>query len=514
MRALQAGRLLAILLATIPLESRAQPGRGEPRIAATFELPRAVRAGEELVLTPIGGAARLRIEPGEETRMLRALPLTMDLLPMGEANAFGTEERCRMVRTGDGIDIACDPGTAPAGVLVRFAARYPKGARVEGQIAASGGEGFTAQLVTVGKDAFRATAVGGASPLRVPLDTGEAAQLVVLAPAGGGRLKISRLSVEPLAQVSGITAGGWAWEPDLWLRRGGALIRAAAARRFDRLYITLSIEEGRVRHRSDLIRFIRAARAQGIAVEAVEGDPDMVTVQGLRSAVERARAIAAFERDAPADARLAAVQYDIEPYTLAGWGAHPADYRGWAQAVRALAQAAGRPVHLVLPFWIADDAGGAQLLRGVAGSVSGVTAMAYRSEPAEIAAIAEPLLAWGVAAGKKVRIALEAGPVAAESEERFRPAASGRLAVLQVGGEGRALLLAGEGRIEGAQMFASAGRASVEPGRISFLGNEAEMVRAAGRLRAAFGAWSSFEGLSYHGIDWLAGTAAVAAAAP
>jgi hypothetical protein len=119
------------------------------------------------------------------------------------------------------------------------------------------------------------------------------------------------------------------------------------------------------------------------------------------------------------------VQYDIEPYTLPGWGAHPVDYRGWTRAVRALAAAARRPVHLVLPFWIADDEGGERLLREVAGSVSGVTAMAYRTDPAAIAQIAEPLLNWGAAARKPVRIALEAGPVAAEIEEAFRPAATG-----------------------------------------------------------------------------------------
>jgi hypothetical protein len=92
----------------------------------------------------------------------------------------------------------------------------------------------------------------------------------------------------------------------------------------------------------------------------------MVTPAGLRNAVERARAIARFERTAPADARLAQIQYDIEPYALRSWGAYPADYVGWTEAVRALAAAARRPVQLVLPFWIGDDEGGLRLLREVA----------------------------------------------------------------------------------------------------------------------------------------------------
>jgi hypothetical protein len=129
--------------------------------------------------------------------------------------------------------------------------------------------------------------------------------------------------------------------------------------------------------------------------------------------------------------------------------------------------------------------------------------MAYRSDPAAIGAITEPLLSWGVTAGKPVRIALESGPVAPESEERFRPAATGRLAVRQAEGRPHALLLEQEGQVPDAQMFASQGRATVEPARISFLGDEAQMVRTARQLRAAFGAWSSFQGISYHGISWL-----------
>jgi hypothetical protein len=250
------------------------------------------------------------------------------------------------------------------------------------------------------------------------------------------------------------------------------LIRDAAQRRLGRLYITLAIEEGRVSHSAELIRFIGDARSHGIAVEAVEGDPQMVTPAGLRSALARAAAIARFQSEAPPEGRLAEVQYDIEPYTLAEWGSHPVDHRGWADAVQALAAAAQQPVHLVLPFWVAEDEGGRQLLRELAPSLSGVTAMAYRSDPADIVAISEPLLSWGVAAGKPVRIALEAGPVAAELEHRLHLAS------------------------------AEHGRTTTQPARISFLGDEKRMAQTAQDLLAAFSAWSSFHGISYHGISW------------
>jgi hypothetical protein len=52
-------------------------------------------------------------------------------------------------------------------------------------------------------------------------------------------------------------------------------------------------------------------------------------------------------------------------------------------------------------------------------------------------------------------------------------------------------------------MFASQGQVTVEPARISFLGDEGRMLRAGRQLRAAFGAWSSFAGMAYHGIGWV-----------
>jgi hypothetical protein len=489
MRALQAGRLLAILLTVTASQSRAQPSAEEaraPQTLATFPLPREVGPGEILVLVPAGEAARLRIEPAEEKSALRSLQLMVDLLPEGKPSAFGVEERCRVARTNGAIVIQCAAGGAPAGALISFPARYPIGARAEGRLAASGGEGFAAQLVTADSEAEALVPVADYAVLPLPAVGSGAAHLVVVAPQAGGTLHISRLSIEPLSTPAQASAGGWAWEPDLWRRRGGELIEAAARRGLARLYVTLAIEDGRIRHRSELIRFLRAARGRGIAVEAVEGDPDMVNPDGLRSAVKRAQAIARFDRAAPAGARLAGVQYDIEPYTLPSWGTYPADYRGWTEAVRALASAAGGPVHLVLPFWIADNAGGLRLLRELGPSISGVTAMAYRSDPAAIGAITEPLLSWGVTAGKPVRIALEAGPVAPETRSDSAPPPPGASRSSKRAAHARAAAGAG-GASRRRKMFASQGRITVEPARISFLGDEARMMRAAAGLRAAFG---------------------------
>ena len=231
-------------------------------------------------------------------------------------------------------------------------------------------------------------------------------------------------------------------------------------------------------------RFIRHARDRGISIEAVEGDPTMVEAAGLAHALGRARSIARYQAGAPANARLAAIQYDIEPYVLDSWGNYPWDHCGWAEAVRALAGAVGEPLHLVLPFWISADAKGRHFLEEVAGSVRMVTAMAYRTELEALTSAAEPLLAWGSEQGRPVRVALETGPV---PEEAKAPTA---LSLEKVGG------------VSDAATYGSAGSRPTQQSRISFLGNEGAMSDAARRAMPALAAWPSFAGVSYHGLEW------------
>ncbi|HEX8578465.1 MAG TPA: hypothetical protein VF655_02580, partial [Allosphingosinicella sp.] len=203
------------------------------------------------------------------------------------------------------------------------------------------------------------------------------------------------------------------------------------------------------------------------------------------------------------DARLAGIQYDIEPYTLAAWGAEPAGYRGWARAVRTLALNAGEPVHLVLPFWIAEEEEGAAFLREIESSVSGVTIMAYRTDAASVSTIAEPLLNWGSKTGKPVRVALETGAVAEETEENFVGAPRGRIAVVTgEDGKARATLLDQDATIPGAAMYTLAARTTAPPERISFLGDDRRMLDTAGALAAPLGAWAAFDGFAYHGFAW------------
>ncbi len=280
-----------------------------------------------------------------------------------------------------------------------------------------------------------------------------------------------------------LDAGAWVWQPEAWRDGGHALVRNAAARGVKHLYITLVIAAGEVEHRPELASFIRQAAKANIAVEAVEGDPHMILREGLANALARARSIARYQEDVPAAARLAGIQYDIEPYALPDWGTKSVDHAAWSDAVIALAQAVGGPVHLVLPFWIADEPAGARFLRDVEDSVKELTVMSYRTDSALAASLAEPLLRWGGMAGKRVRIALEAGPVACEAEEDPVPAARGRSAP-----------------IEKDAVYAGRGVIRTPSDRISFLGDERRMFAAAREVARAASAWRAFAGIGFHGL--------------
>lgn len=478
----------------------ASPGAAAP--AAQIPVPAVPRPGERLILTGAGDSLRLSILEAEEAERPLPLPLLTELATRGTARPFGSEQRCRVAVEEGGPAVHCAPGAAPAGMVLALDGSVASGARLVARLRTAGSEGFAAQLVAAGADADAPTALAaGAVDLGVGSGV-EEAQLTVVAPPEGGTLRLQSLMLLPASTAPPVetSASAWVWEPAAWLEHPEALVANARARGITRLSITVPVEGGLVAEPEPLARFISLARRSGIAVHAVEGDPHMVEAAGLRRALERARALRTFQRQAPEDGRLAGVEYDIEPYSLPGWSKAPADFEAWARAVIALAEAAGAPVDLVVPPWLPGSARGRAFLDKVKPSISGVTAMAYRTDAAAVSVAAQPLLDWGAASGKPVRIALEAGPLADEYEEIFVPAETGTVAILPGGGE-VAQVFAAPTQVPGATMYRSLGRTRVAAGRISFLGDEARMMAVSIELQPAFAAWPSFAGFAFHGLN-------------
>jgi hypothetical protein len=112
--------------------------------------------------------------------------------------------------------------------------------------------------------------------------------------------------------------GAWVWSTSRWRDHSDALLASAKLLGLGRLFISVEIGPTGVLDDGKLADFVQHARVEGIAILAVEGDPEMVNGAGHLAAIERARSLAAYQSAAPASARLFGVQYDIEPYLLSG----------------------------------------------------------------------------------------------------------------------------------------------------------------------------------------------------
>jgi hypothetical protein len=500
-------RLAAALLAALLCVEALASVTASQDVLWTGSLPRRPDAGEDIVMTtPAGGAARISLRQRQSAvAALPPLPLASDILAGVEPAPFGSERRCTVDKAGGATRLRCRPGTSMAGFVLPFSGmRLPGGAPFQLMVESAGSGGFRAALTARGADAENLRVLApGATPLPIPpLGERAEAQLVVIAPAQGGELILSSATIMPLpVERRPAEASAWAWDPARWRSAPAQTVAAARRRGIERLFVTLEVDDGGLGNARQLRDFVRMAGAAGIKVEAVEGDPRMILAEGLAAATARARAFAAYQKRSRPEEQLAGIQYDVEPYVLPGWGRHPVDYSAWADAVLGLREAAGERIDLVVPFWIDQEDGGRAFLRRVAPAVRILTVMSYRTELPLLTQVAEPLLAWGAGEDVKVRLALEAGALADETEQIFRPAAAGTLAVMP-GEEPRVLLLQAPGTVPGAQMYARQAATVVPARRLSFLGNEEAMVEMARRTQPLFSAWPSFAGFAFHGLEW------------
>jgi hypothetical protein len=437
-----------------------------------------------------------------------ALPLGINLLPRLGPKPFGIEERAAFRRDGDGVTVTCRPGRRAAGVILDPAeARLPEGAAYRVRAAADGSPGFSFGFTVRGAalDRFDALAPT-ATLLAAPADRAvrERPWPVLLCPESGGELSVRALELVPEPARSGAPErSAWAWRPALWRDDPGGLVGRARAERMGRLFVAVETDGGRLRDEAAFAHFVALARASGIETVVVEGDPGMALDEGRAVALSRLEALLAYQARAVPDARFAGIQYDIEPYILPGYAAAPQPIlQGWAGTVRALAARAGPlPLDLVLPFWLAgDEAAAGIVLPAIRESAASVTVMAYRTSDAAIQAAAEPLLAWGAAAGKPVRVALETGPVADETSRVYAKSHAGNMVAVPAGGGTLILLLGRSIKPLTGQAF-SLKRETVAPaGQVSFLGDGARLEATADALAAVLPAWRSFSGLAFHGL--------------
>jgi hypothetical protein len=295
----------------------------------------------------------------------------------------------------------------------------------------------------------------------------------------------------------------WAWNPDAWRKNPEALFDLLAVNGADTVFITAPVSVERVLEPGPLAIFIEQAAKQGVRVWAVIGDPRAVLPAERPKYAAFARAYLEFNRGAPPAGRLAGLQLDIEPYLNEGYHA---EREAWLDAyLDTVAQAragGGMPIDVAVPFWWGTQTlRGERLLDRLAPLVESVTVMNYRTDRRQLLASAEPFLAWGAAASRGVRIALELGPIPDESLRVYRPTdGNAELWLVPAGGRAIAVLLERPAKLPGQGLGYS--HTVPRPGnRVSFRNNLPALRKLLPELEAQWRAWPPFAGVALHGLD-------------
>lgn len=449
------------------------------------------------------------------------MPLHTNLLSSMGTRVFGAEERVR-ARTEDGqLLVDCRAGTRAAGVLLSGPWYLPRANLVLAAGVAGDATGFAWQAADAARaergDALPmlATPAGNATQLALPngLERAGWRQFVLLCPNRQASLRIASLTLAPAAPraAASMARATWVWRPVDWIENGAALLDWAAGQDIHALFMTVPLKDRAdgagtstksVRNPELLADFVRRADARGIRVLSVDGDPHMVLESEVPNVVQRVQAYAAYNAQVAPQARLAGVQFDIEPYLLpeAVLPAAQRDARYLAMA-HALKAAAGElQLEFVVPFWW----GGKQaLLDGLASSADALAVMDYRTDPSQAYDFAVPFLDWASAHGKRVRIALEAGAIEPEVQRRYARAGAGEagdLQVFEVDGRRVLALLRAPVTAPDAQLYRLQSTREIDGSATTFHRDKGALVRVLPQLEADFGAWDGFSGMAVHGL--------------
>lgn len=447
---------------------------------------------------------------GKEPAAPAPMPLRANLLAGMQVRSYGSEERVQARLENGRLRIDCRAGTRPAGVLLSGPWTIPR-LRASLKATYSGQGRFVWQAADAAQAARESAldmgqlSASGAGSMRLPLpaalDRASWRQFVLACPSAGATLALDSLTLEPDA-AGPAPRSTWIWDRSAWLERGEELLDWAAGERIGELFIVVRLAEGRVQDPDALAAFVRRAGQRGVKVSAVEGDPHMVLPGERTATAARARAYAAYNAAAEPAARLQGIQFDIEPYLLPEHVLPAARLdEEYVATLAALREAAGSmPLEFVVPFWWGDRRA---LLDGLARHADAVSVMDYRTDPAQILNFAIPFLDWAADKGKRVRIALEAGPLPPETQRRYRRAqdgGAGDMLLFTVDGQQVAVLLRQPLAHPRATPYKLVDTRHIDGSATTFHKDKDALRALLPRLEADFSAWPGFAGIALH--EW------------
>ena len=434
-------------------------------------------------------------------------PLRSNLLDKVQVRPFGVEERVQLSLSTGRLALTCQTGTMPAGVVLTVPWFLPE-ADMELQVTGAGRGQFQFQMAdallasrgtAVGLGSFAADATAQPRSFSVPrggLDRQRWHSLTIVCPLQKAELDLESLQ---LLSKSRSEAGRstWVWRAQEWQDRSAELFAFSASHKIKVLFITVPVADGQVSDGRRLAAFIQEAAKRRIAVWTVDGDPRMVLPDEQGAAIARARAYATYNATAEPQARLQGMQFDVEPYLLPEYATAPQDWdRRYLDLVAALhAAASGLELEVVVPFWWGDRT---ELLEGLAPHVNSLSVMDYRTDPQEVYRFAVPFLDWGARHAKRIRIALEAGPVETETSWHYTKAPGGELWLRRLGQIPVLLVLNEAAANVGWLAFRQTQTRFHDGSATSFRKNPAHLLSLLPALERDFSGWIQFGGIALH----------------
>jgi hypothetical protein len=467
------------------------------------------------------GIAEGGIVPRDRHGDLATVPAGVDLNDQFAPGAFGSEDRA-VVRRGNGrIALDCSAGTSAAGMVLRMPYRgLPRAVSLAASIGYSANGAFVWSI----SDARRAAsgdplpiaslpAAASTSLTDIPrsgIDAASVESITFACPREAARLELRSFVIEPKSSRARAPLRAlWAWQPDAWMRTPGALLEKLARAGADTLFVTVPLDAhaGSVAQPRALEAFVEDAHRRGVHVWAVVGDPAAV-IESERAAFARfPAAYARYNRAVRAEARLAGVQFDVEPYLNAGYAL---DTVAWHEAylatLRQLRRAGDLPLDVAVPYWWADQqSASGRLIDRLAEVADSLTVMNYRTAPAEIKRFAQPFLEWGVQHTRMVRIALESGPIPDAVQHHYGTARSGEAALVRIGPQpvmlqfDRPLTLPDS--FAAVQVFRRSHATPVPGNRTTFAGRREALLKLLPELEGLWSAWPAFAGTALHEFE-------------
>lgn len=231
----------------------------------------------------------------------------------------------------------------------------------------------------------------------------------------------------------------WVWDTST----PAATVDLAVSTGIDQLFVAVPPNVTTSSQLPNLRTLSERARAAGIRVDALGGDPGWVDNPSW--------VVTYWLKPAKATGLFTGIHVDVEPYTTPAWTTSQATvvakYLTLLDTLRA--NAGGAAIEADIPFWFngipaKTSAGAASSLdREIMRRTAGVTVMAYRNTaagPDGTLAIAAPALTAGAALGKPVRIGQETtylGDTAVDTKQTFfgwtRTAMEGQLTQVTAG---------------------------------------------------------------------------------